>query len=117
MRASNRNINLSRKNIKIDEIIGKITSFILCFLMILFSINSNINNLEAKQNLVHSLFRNYKINNQICKKIKIIREGFNEIIEKKEKTNKQLLDEKNNNQENIIKSEENMLNKSSKIIF
>lgn len=91
MRASNKNLVLSRKSIKIDKIFGNIFSFLSNFLVILMVFNNMINNLEAKQILIHSLYRNYRMNNQIVKKIKLIREGFNEISDKDELMSKEVL--------------------------
>jgi hypothetical protein len=52
------------------------------FYFILAFLNEIINNFETKQLLVHTLFKNYKFNNQVIKKIKSIREGFMEVQEK-----------------------------------
>ena len=113
MRASNQNIILTRKKEKIDQTFGKNISFLLNFLIFLLASNTMINNLEAKQNLVHSLYRTYRLNNQICKKIKFIREGFNEIIEKDVTTGKEAFLDKNKNLENSEKGEST--NRSKKI--
>ena len=82
--ASNTNMLLTRQNMKLDSLIGNIFSFLFPFFLIIQFINNKINSIEAKQYLIQHLFKNFRINNQVIKKIKLIRESFNEFEEKKD---------------------------------
>ena len=75
---------LTRQNMKFDSLIGNIFYFLFPFFLILQFINNKINSIEAKQYLIQHLFKNFRINNQVIKKIKLIRESFNEFEEKKD---------------------------------
>ena len=75
---------LTRENLKFDLFIGNIFSFLFPFFLILQFINDKINSFEAKQYLIQHLFKNFRINNQVIKKLKLIRESFNEFEEKKD---------------------------------
>ena len=89
--ASNKSLLLTRTNLKFDAFIGNLFSFLCPFFIILQLINNKINSQEAKQNLVQVLCKNYRINNKIIKKIKLIRETYNEIEFEEKKDPKDLL--------------------------
>ena len=102
-------MNLVRTNMKYDQFIGNIFSFLMPFYLILIFFSNKMDSKEAKQVLIHNLFKNYRTKNQIIKKIKYTRESFNEVEEIKE--TKQNITEKNITEKNI--SEKNISEKNN----
>ncbi len=79
LRASNKDFTLYRATIKLDQLIGKIYSFLLLISHTLFWINKYMNEFEMKRILIFALFKNYEVNVIMMKKIKKFQKNFNEI--------------------------------------